>query len=125
MPFTEEEIRSVLEKNSYYMPFTIPAGSYTHLPDDYSTACVSTVLVVNAGVPDSLVYEICKMLFDTPGRFTNVHATWGKFDIELATRPRVAPYHAGAVKYYEEKGIWDSEVDKWQKEMLQAQGLTK
>jgi TRAP-type uncharacterized transport system substrate-binding protein len=64
-------------------------------------------------------------LYDKPGRFEVVHPVWGRFDIKSATAPRLVPYHAGAVKYYKEKGVWDSGVDKWQKEMLQKAGLAK
>lgn len=125
LSFTEQEVKAVVEKYSYWLPFTIPADSYRNQPKALRTAAFSAPLIVNAQVPDSLVYELCKILFDKPGRFESVHPSWGKFDIKSATVPRLAPFHAGAVKYYKEKGGWDSEVDKWQKEMLQKAGLAK
>jgi TRAP transporter TAXI family solute receptor len=125
LPFTEQEIKAVVEKYSYWLPFTIPAGSYRTQPKALRTVAFSTPLVVNAKLPESLVYELCKILYDKPGRFEIVHPEWGRFDIRSATSPRLVPFHAGAVKYYKEKGVWDSGVDKWQKEMLQKAGLAK
>jgi TRAP transporter TAXI family solute receptor len=125
VPFKKNEVEAVLAENPYFHRYTIPAGSYTQLKKDYDTFAVSVSQVVNANTPDSLVYEICKILYDTPGRFESVHSIWGKFDIKRATLPRTAPYHAGAVRYYKEKGIWTQELDTWQKKTLQEFGLEK
>ena len=125
IPFKKNEIEAALTKNPFLYPETIPAGSYTQLKQDYHTAGASVSQVVNVNTPDSLIYEICKILYDKPGRFESVHATWGKFDIKRATMPRTAPYHAGAVRYYKEKGIWTQELDTWQKKTLQESGLEK
>ena len=125
VPFKKNEIEAVLEKNPYLHPYTITADSYTNLKKDYNTYAASVSQLVNVNTPDSLIYEICKILYDKPGRFKSVHATWGEFDIKRATTPRTAPYHAGAVKYYKEKGIWTQELDTWQKKTLQEFGLEK
>jgi TRAP transporter TAXI family solute receptor len=125
VPYKRSEIEAALKKAPYLHPYTIPAGSYTQLKQDYHTVGNDISLVVNVNTPDSLIYEICKILYDKPGRFESVHATWGKFDIKRATLPRVAPYHAGAVEYYKEKGIWTQELDTWQKKTLQEFGLEK
>jgi TRAP transporter TAXI family solute receptor len=125
VPFKKNEIEAALVKNPYLHPYTIQAGSYTQLKKDYYTVGASVSQVVNVNTPDSLIYEICKILYDKPGRFESVHSTWGKFDIKRATITRTAPYHAGAVKYYKEKGLWSSDLDKWQKKTLQEFGLEK
>lgn len=125
VPFKKKELQTALKRCPYLLPYTIPAGSYTQQPKAYHTAAASVSMVINARLPDSLVYNLCKILFDRPGRFASVHANWGKFDIKSAAVPRTAPFHAGAVKYYKEKGLWDSKADKWQKEVLQEQGLVK
>jgi TRAP transporter TAXI family solute receptor len=123
--FTDKEIDSIIKKAPYFVPFTIPAGVYTQQPEAVRCVAVPTVFVIRAGLPDSLVYELCKILFDKPGRFTSVHRVWGKFDIKMATAALMAPYHSGAVRYYKEKGVWDSKTDKWQKQELEAAGLDK
>jgi TRAP transporter TAXI family solute receptor len=122
--FAKKEIESILKKGPYFVPFTIPAGSYTQQPQEVHCVAVPTVLVIRAGLPDSLVYELCKILYDVPGKFKSVHPEWGKFDVAFATKARLAPYHSGAVKYYKEKGVWDAELDHWQQETLKAAGLT-
>jgi TRAP transporter TAXI family solute receptor len=123
--FTEKEIKAILKARQYFTRFTIPAGIYTQQPQEIRCVAIPCMLLINAKLPDGLAYQLCKILFDKPGRFISVHRDWGKFDLKIGTSVRTAPYHAGAVKYYKERGEWGVEADKWQKEMLQAAGLPK
>ncbi|MFZ1991989.1 MAG: TAXI family TRAP transporter solute-binding subunit [Alphaproteobacteria bacterium] len=125
VPLKKNEIESAIRKIPYIIPYTIPVGSYTQVPEPYLTVAYSVGLTINSKVPDSLAYELCKVLYDKPGRFVNVHPLWGKFDINSATVSRTAPFHAGTIKYYKEKGVWNPELDGWQKGVLREVGLEK
>lgn len=46
-------------------------------------------------------------------------------DIKLAVKYSWLPFHAGAVKFYKEKGVWTDEMEAKQKEFLAKRGLPK
>ena len=76
-------------------------------------------LVGYAGFSQDAVYVIVKALYENYKEFNAVGGiakTW-KPDVFFDPDPLI-PYHPGTVKYYKEKGLWTSEVEKIQKELL-------
>lgn len=125
LSLSDKEIAEVMKVAPYVTPWTMPGGTYTQQPEPVTTVQLPMIFSVNVNVPDSLVYQVCKILYDTPGRFATVDPVWGKFDIKQATIPRALPYAAGAIKYFQEKGVWSADADKWNKEILSQAGMTK
>jgi len=125
LSFTDKEIAAIT-KVPYWSPFTLPAGTYANgQPQALRTVAMAVAYFANINLPDSLVYQIEKILYDKPGRFVGAHKEWGQFDLAKAATVRAAPYHAGAVKYFKERGLWDAAADKWQSETLKKVGATK
>ena len=86
-------------------PDTIPAGTYRGLPA-IQTVSVRALWVVNAQVPDTLVYGLARALFD-PGNRTpladGVRAA-AMIRLDTATADLPAPLHPGALRYYRAVG---------------------
>jgi len=71
-------------------------------------------LATYADVSDEDAYNLVKAIDETYDLFKNVNPVMGRWNMEDAgTSPAGAPFHAGAIKYLREKGVWDGEDDAW------------
>ena len=76
-------------------------------------------IVVRADTSEARVYEIIKALDETFDIYSNVSAAMPRWDLEEAGHaPMGAPFHPGAIRYLEEKGIWNDEDQAWNDKRL-------
>ncbi|WP_102348912.1 TAXI family TRAP transporter solute-binding subunit [Bacillus sp. Marseille-P3661] len=97
-----------------------PAGTYKGQDEDYPFLTYSTVLAGASSLSDELVYEIVKGLDENKDQLSAVHASGGAWVAENSIKNTnfSVPFHPGAIKYFEEKGIWTDELQKRQDELL-------
>ncbi|GAA3998286.1 TAXI family TRAP transporter solute-binding subunit [Comamonas faecalis] len=88
-----------------YLPTVIPANTYTGQTEDVQTAAIPNFLITHSKVPDDLVYEMVKAMYDNIDTLYAAHnaAKAIKLDNALAGMP--VPLHPGAERYYREKGL--------------------
>jgi TRAP transporter TAXI family solute receptor len=89
-----------------YFKDVIPKATYSGMPQDNQIASVANILVVNGNMPDAQAYNIVKAIFDNKDELVRTHqeyATLSINDQKSASTP--IPFHPGAVKYLNEKGI--------------------
>ncbi len=99
-------VAETLMKNSpYYTTYKIPAGTYDGQAEDVTTVTVKATLIVSTSASEDDVYNITKSIFDNIDTITSAHAKGAELSIENATSGMTAPFHAGAAKYYAEKGF--------------------
>ncbi len=103
--FTPEEKAKVLEAFPAMAPLTIPAGTYAGHDYDQETVALWNFAIANASMPESLAYEITKLAMDNPDRMVQIHAAAKETLLENWDKDSFMPFHPGAVRYYEEKGI--------------------
>lgn len=84
---------------------TIRAGTYRGT-QAIPTVGVRALWVVNASVPDALVYGIAKALFASGNRgaLRDGHPSAGQINLDTATLDLPAPLHPGAARYYRDAG---------------------
>lgn len=90
---------------SPYIPVTIPAGTYEGQTADVETAAVGNFLVTHDGVPEEVVYQMTKLLFDNLPKMVASHAAAKAIDAAKALDGMPIPLHPGAERYYKEAGI--------------------
>ena len=73
---------------------------------DVEAVGVANVLVVHEEMADDLAYRITKALFDYQNELAAIHPEAEKLSVESAVAGSTVPFHAGAVRYYEEQGAW-------------------
>ncbi len=89
----------------FYTEYKIPAGTYEGQTEDVTTVTVKATLIVNADASEEDVYKLTAAIFDNIDAITGEHAKGAELSIENATSGMTAPFHAGAAKYFAEKGV--------------------
>lgn len=65
------------------------------------------VMVTHAKVPDDVVYNMTKTLHENAEAVAKSSPTMRGFNVKgMAKKTDLAQYHPGAIKYYQEKGLW-------------------
>lgn len=103
--FNDAELPKILEAFPAMAPLTIPAGTYAGHDYDQNTVALWNFAIANQSMPDSLAYEITKLAMDNPDRMVQIHAAAKETLLENWTKNSFMPFHPGAVKYLEEKGL--------------------
>lgn len=102
---TGPAIDKLVKENSFYRHATVPGGMYTGSPDDTKTFGVGATIVSSTKVADAVVYEVVKAVFENFEDFKKLHPALQVLnEKEMIKDGLSAPLHAGAVKYYKEKG---------------------
>jgi len=98
----------LIADNSYYRSAVIPGGMYRGNDEDINTFGVGATFVSSTDVPDDVVYEIVKAVFENIDQFRSLHPAFANLDPEqMASAGLSAPLHPGAERYYKEAGLMD------------------
>ena len=100
----QEHVNQLIAKSPYYAPATIAKSVY-NLDTDTLTVGVGAVVLVRDDVPADAVHAICADIFDNAASLVSSHAKYGEISLEYGSSIKSVPYHAGAAKYFAEKGI--------------------
>lgn len=100
----DEHVSKLLASSPYYSKVVIPAATY-NMPADVTTVAVGAVVLVRNDVSEDAVYAFVKDIFDNAANLTDSHAKYGEVNLEFGASITAVPYHAGAAKYFEEKGF--------------------
>jgi len=103
--FTPEEQTKILEAMPELAAFEVPGGLYQGFPDPQGTVSLWNFAVANAEMPETLAYEITKLVMENNERMVQIHATASETIAENIDKNTFLPFHPGAVRYFEEKGI--------------------
>jgi TRAP transporter TAXI family solute receptor len=88
-----------------YYPDHIAKGAYIGLDADLPVAAVANILIAHEAMDDKLVYDILAAMFDHKDDLVAVHKQAESVDIKAAIKGTPIPYHNGALKYYQDKGL--------------------
>jgi len=76
-------------------------------------------LIAREDLSDAAAYQVAKALWENYNELGTIHALLKKWIHEkFVTTEALVPYHPGALRFYKEKGIWTSEMEKLQEELL-------
>ena len=104
--FTEAELATILAAHPEVSAFTIPAGTYSSQTEDQLSVAMWNYAVARADMPESLAYEITKLVLENNERMMQIHAAAAATLIENAVPNNgFLPFHPGAVRYLTEQGV--------------------
>ena len=100
-----DAIAELVGDNDYYRWATIPGGMYRGNDSDIKTFGVGATFVSSEEVPDEVVYQVVKAVFENFDAFKKLHPAFGILkEAEMIKDGLSAPIHPGALKYYRERG---------------------
>ena len=88
-----------------YQPGAIAANTYQGQTAEVATAAIPNFLVTQADVPDELVYQMTRSLYDNLDKLTAASNAAKAIKRENAIKGMPVPLHPGAEKYYREVGV--------------------
>ena len=94
----------LMENSPFYTTYKIPANTYNGQTEDVTTVTVKATLIVSADASEQAVYDLTKAIFDNAEDIAKENGKGAELSIENATTGMTAPFHAGAAKYFAEKG---------------------
>lgn len=101
---TSPEIDKLIADKPYYRTAIIPAGMYNN-KEDIKTFGVGATFVSSSDVPENVVYTVVKAVFENLDQMKKLHPAFRHLKAENMIKDSLsAPLHAGALKYYKEKG---------------------
>lgn len=103
--FTDEQLAQILEAMPEVAAFEVPGGLYQGFPDSHQTVAMWNFAVAHEDMPESLAYEITKLVMEGNEAMMQIHATAAETLPENADKNTFLPYHPGAIRYFEEAGI--------------------
>ncbi|MEW6662116.1 MAG: TAXI family TRAP transporter solute-binding subunit [Bacillota bacterium] len=106
LPIEKEKIAAIKQKYGFFSdPVVIPAGTYKGVDVDITTTGSKVMIAVRADLPEDLVYNITKTLFEKRDDIIKAHPRGASIQLETALDSIAVPMHPGALKYYKEKGV--------------------
>jgi TRAP transporter TAXI family solute receptor len=88
-----------------YVKGTIPKETYKGQTGDVGNLDVWNLLVADAKMTDDMAYTIVKTLMDRKADLVAVHREANNITLEAQANGSPIPFHPGARKYFEEKGV--------------------
>ncbi|MEL6264376.1 MAG: TAXI family TRAP transporter solute-binding subunit [Pseudomonadota bacterium] len=102
---TGEPFDTLVTENPFYSFATVAGGTYPGQDADVTTFGVRATFVTSASVAEDTVYTIVKTVFENFDRFKRLHPAFANLkEEEMISQSLSAPLHAGAEKYYKERG---------------------
>jgi len=90
----------------WYVPYTIPAGTYPGQTEDVQTSAVKMILFCDASLDADLVYEMTKVFWENLGTLQESNVCLDGLTVSDAVTDLVGlPLHEGANRYYQEVSV--------------------
>lgn len=107
IPIEGEGAKNLIEKYPFFVKEIIPADTYD-TAEDVNTVTVRNIMIIREDLPEDVVYDITKGIFENINDITASHNTAKKhISLENSQIGVGIPFHPGAERYYKEMGIID------------------
>ena len=105
LPVDADHAAKLQADYGFYYYGVIPGGTYSPVADDVPAVAVMATIIASNKLSEDVVYAFVKGLFDYKDDITAGHAKGAELDLNTAVSGVSIPWHAGAVKFYTEKGL--------------------
>lgn len=105
LSLSPEQMEAIRKAMPEFGPAKIAAGTYRLLDKDYVTVGVPNFAIGRADLPDDLVYQLVKAVFENQPRLVKATSAASDTLPQNVVKNSFLPFHPGAVRYYREIGI--------------------
>ena len=107
LPFDDQAARELAAEYVFFAPAVIPADTYKGQTADFPTLDVGSMhLITAADQTADLVYRVTKALYENQAQVVQRHAAGNAINPINVVRDTGTEFHPGAIRYYQEIGIW-------------------
>jgi TRAP transporter TAXI family solute receptor len=92
----------------------LKAKTYQGQDNAVNVFTLPSFMVAASRLSDDTVYKVTKTLFDNIKEFHTYHGTAKQWTLQETLDSPSIPFHAGAIRYFKEKGAWTPAMDKEQ-----------
>ena len=103
--WTEDSLSRLNDKYPLCDWYDFPPGTYPNQDEAVRTVASPNVLVTREDIPDEVVYNITKVIWENLATLQEIHGATNDMRPEIAINGLGAPLHAGALRYYREVGL--------------------
>ena len=75
IPIDRSKVAAIQEQHHFLKAITIPGGTYKNQDDDLLTVGMDVLLVCREDLPEPLVYDLARTLFDVVPQLAQAHAS--------------------------------------------------
>ena len=107
--FNDKIVDGLLERG--FAERYIPAGTFDQFPEDARTAYLGTSIIVSEDMDEREAYTLTKVMVENREKLAETCPTFKGMTLESAVDEgiTVVPLHSGAIKYFQDAGVLDSE----------------
>jgi hypothetical protein len=105
LSLSPEQMDAIRKATPDFGPAKIAAGTYRLLDKDYVTVGVPNFVIGRADLPDDLVHQLVKAVFENQPRLVKVTTAASETLPQNVVKDTFLPLHPGALRYYREIGI--------------------
>lgn len=105
VPIDSEVAEKMMKECPFYTVHTVPANTYKGQTEDVKTVTVKATLIVSTDASEDDVYKLTAAIFDNAEAIKAENGKGAELSLENATSGMTVPFHKGAAKYFEEKGV--------------------
>ena len=107
VPIDGAALNRLMGRPPFFRAEEIPGGTYPGIDEPVQSVAVTALWIVDAAVPDDLVYAITRSLWqDSTRRLLDfAHPVGKRIRLGTALADAVVPLHPGAARYYAERGM--------------------
>ena len=100
----DEHMAAILNSSPAYSTVTVPGGTYTGADEDVNSLGCTTILFTNSEMPEDVVYQMTKLMFDNYDDLCVVNKSLANMTPEFVVENIGITLHLGAEKYFKEVG---------------------
>ena len=107
IPFDDDAKEELISEYLFFRPATIPADTYRGQTEAFEGLDVGSMhLITSATADEELVYNTTKTLYENSASVVEKHGAGRAIVAANVVRDSGTEFHPGAIRFYQEIGIW-------------------
>ncbi len=113
-----ESLKRMADFNPGTYMMSLKKGTSVGILDDVPVQSEDICIMVPAQLPEEVVQAVLKVLWDNNDELTKLSPRMRSWSRDrMVSREAAVPYHAGAIKFFREKGVWSREMEAHQQQL--------